>query len=116
MKILLDENIPHELRALFLPHHDVYTVSYLGWNGIENGRLLALAATHGFDALLTTDRGMEYEQNSERLACSVLVLIAPTNKAVDLRPLAPKVLRVLNSLKPKSFNPYFGGLCLSVSK
>lgn len=30
MKILLDHNIPHELRPLFPEDHDVYTTQYRG--------------------------------------------------------------------------------------
>ena len=59
MKVLLDENLPHRLR-LFLPGHDVFTVDYLRWKGIQNGRLLALAAANGFDAMLTMDDGIAY--------------------------------------------------------
>ena len=44
MKLLLDENIPHEIRPLLVPMHDVFTVAYLGWSGTENGDLLTLAA------------------------------------------------------------------------
>jgi predicted nuclease of predicted toxin-antitoxin system len=52
MKLLLDENLPHQLRRE-LPGHDCYTVAYMGWAGVENGDLLALAASAGFDALVT---------------------------------------------------------------
>jgi predicted nuclease of predicted toxin-antitoxin system len=54
MKLLLDECIPHRLR-LHLSGHDAYSVAYMGWGGIKNGRLLALAAADGFEALVTTD-------------------------------------------------------------
>ncbi|HXE52680.1 MAG TPA: DUF5615 family PIN-like protein [Tepidisphaeraceae bacterium] len=103
MKVLLDENLPHELRPLLMPMHDVFTVSYLGWNGIENGKLLSLAAANGFDAIITTDRGMEYEQNTSALPCSVIVLLARSNRADDLRPLIPQVLALLSTLSPRSF-------------
>jgi hypothetical protein len=49
MKVLLDENLPHELRFLLMPAHEVFTVSYLGWSALENGELLAQAAASGFD-------------------------------------------------------------------
>ena len=39
MKIVLDENLPHDLRY-FLPRHEIFTVAYMGWSGIENGELL----------------------------------------------------------------------------
>ena len=34
MKILLDENIPHGLRALFDSRLEVFTVAFLGWSGV----------------------------------------------------------------------------------
>ena len=46
MKVLLDENLPHDLRKL-LPGHDVFTVAYLGWAGVKNGELLRRAAADG---------------------------------------------------------------------
>lgn len=44
MKILLDENMPHDLRH-FLPGHEVFTVAYMQWTGTRNGELLARAAS-----------------------------------------------------------------------
>lgn len=52
MKVLIDENLPHELRHHLEPH-DAYTVAYLGWNGRTNGNLLRKAASENFDALIT---------------------------------------------------------------
>lgn len=102
MKILLDENIPHALRPMLLPMHDVFTVTYLGWNGIENGDLLTLAASKGFDAVITTDRGMEHEQNALNLPCAVFILHARGNKIDDLRPLVPRLLIALQTFQPRS--------------
>ena len=69
MKVLLDENIPHDLRP-HLAHHDTYTVAYLGWAGLRNGRLLEAAEVNGFDVLVTGDLSMSYQQNltSRRIA------------------------------------------------
>ena len=36
MKLLLDENLPHQIR-LELPGHDVFTAAYMNWGGVENG-------------------------------------------------------------------------------
>ena len=71
MRILLDESVPRRLGPLLLGH-EVATVAENGWAGIENGRLLALAATQ-FDVLLTADRNIEYQQNQ-----SALPLAAPS--------------------------------------
>jgi len=101
MKILLDENLPHRLQLL-LVGHDVYTVAYMKWKGIENGELLGLAASSGFEAILTMDNGMPYEQNPATLLCSLVVLEAPSNALEDIEPLVPQILVRLAALAPKS--------------
>jgi hypothetical protein len=101
MKLLLDENLPHKLR-LELPGHEVFTVTFMGWSGIENGELLAVAAEHAFDALLTMDRGIEFKQNTKVLPLAVIVISAQSNALEDIQPLLPKLLAALVSLAPKS--------------
>ena len=38
----LSENLDHVLRK-FLGPHEVFTVAYMGWSGLQNGDLLAIA-------------------------------------------------------------------------
>ena len=102
MKVLLDENLPHELRPLLMPMHEVFTVAYLGWTGIANGRLLSMAAADGFGVLVTTDRGYEHQQNLTRLPCAVVLLLARSNKIDDVRPLLTPLLLALDGLSPAS--------------
>lgn len=102
MKLLLDENLPHELRH-HLVGHDVFTVSYLGWSGTKNGALLRLAADAGFEAMLTMDNGVAYQQNVATLPISVVILSASSNDIDDLAPLVPALLAALGRLKPLSF-------------
>ena len=54
MRLLLDECVPKRLKRE-LPGHEVRTVQDMGWAGIKNGALLALADGQ-FDTLLTVDR------------------------------------------------------------
>jgi hypothetical protein len=75
MKLLLDENLPHPLRH-HLRGHEVFTVHYLGWLSVSNGRLLQLAADAGFDALVTLDSGVPYQQNLATLPVGVVILTA----------------------------------------
>jgi predicted nuclease of predicted toxin-antitoxin system len=103
MKILLDENLPHELRLLLSPLHDSYTTRYMRWNGKENGELLKVAAQHGFDALVTTDRGYEHQQNLKTLPCAVVLLLSRSNAMDDLRPLLTPLLVRLENLPACSF-------------
>jgi len=70
----------------------------MGWAAIENGRLLALAAKE-FDVFVTVDRNLTFQQKLLRFDMAVVVLRAPTNRLVDLRPLVPKLLEVLPAAK-----------------
>lgn len=99
MKLLLDENLPHQMR-LELPGHDVYTVAYMGWRGVRNGELFLRAAAAGFDALVTNDRGMEYQQNLAALPLAVVVVLAPTNTVEALQPAYPALMAALAGLRP----------------
>jgi predicted nuclease of predicted toxin-antitoxin system len=99
MKLLLDENLPHDLRH-FLPGHQTFTVAYMGWSGVKNGELLRLAADDGFDALLSLDSGLAYQHNLQTLPCSVLIIRAASNRISDLQPLLNELLDALISIKP----------------
>lgn len=101
MKVLLDENLPHDLRH-HLPGHDVFTVAYMGWRGTKNGDLLRLAAGTGFDAMLTMDNGVAYQQNPSVLPVAVVILGAATNDIADLLPFVPALLACLGRLPPRS--------------
>ena len=101
MRILLDESLPRDLRDQ-LSGHSVTTVSEAGWAGLKNGELLT-RARGGFDVLLTADQNIEHQQNLSALPVSVVVLIAPTNKLEDLKPLVPKLLARLASLATNTF-------------
>jgi hypothetical protein len=62
VKVLLDENLDHALRKLLGPH-EVVTVTYMGWAGLQNGELLRAAEENGMDVLLTGDQTLTYEQS-----------------------------------------------------
>ena len=102
MKVLLDENLPHQLRRE-LTGHDFFTAAYMGWGGVENGELLRLAAAAGFDALVTNDRGLEYQQNLDALPVAVVVVLVGSNTIEALRPAYPTLLASLANLQPRSF-------------
>jgi hypothetical protein len=73
----------------------------MGWGGVRNGDLLALAAKE-FDAFLTVDRNLPYQQNLARLPIAVIVLEAFSNELVALAPLVPKLEQALENLQPRS--------------
>src|SRR5438045_99000 len=96
MKLLLDENLPERLKKDF-PEHEIYTVRDKGWNGKKNGVLLKLMITEGFDALVSFDKNLQYQQNFLKFPLSVLILNAPDNSYETLRLLVPDIQMVLNN-------------------
>ena len=95
MKLLLDESVPRQLGGFFPDAFEVRTAQRMGWAGSKNGDLPGRAAVHGFDALVTADRGIEYQQNSDRLPIPVLVLIASRTRVQELRVLVPRVVDIV---------------------
>jgi predicted nuclease of predicted toxin-antitoxin system len=101
MKLLLDENLPHQLRHEIVGH-ECFTVAFMGWSGARNGKLLELAKIEDFDVLVTKDANLQYEQNFADLPISVVVLHAPSNDIDDIRPLLPALHDVMTNLSDRS--------------
>lgn len=68
----------------------------MGWAGAANGLLLSLAASHGFDALITVDQGIEHQQSTDKLLVPIVIMLAVRNRLADLQPLVPQVLDLLS--------------------
>ena len=101
MRLLLDECVPARLQRA-LPTHQITMVVEAGWSGVKNGKLLALAAT-SFDAFITVDKNLPYQQNISTLPVAVLVLDAVSNELPYLLPLIPTLEAALANLKPGSY-------------
>jgi Domain of unknown function (DUF5615) len=73
MRILFDQGTPVPLRTL-LTRHNVSTVYELGWSQLKNGELLQQAEESGYEALVTTDQNLRYQQNlpGRKLAIAIL--------------------------------------------
>jgi hypothetical protein len=97
VRVLLDENLPHDLIAA-LTIHTVSTVQDMGWAGVENGELLRRAIGQT-DAFLTMDRRLEHQQNLSGLPYGVVLILARSNRVQDLLPLVPGILAALERLK-----------------
>ena len=93
MKILLDECIDRRLAKEFVGY-DVKTVPKMGWAGIKNGQLLALAEAE-FDIFITVDRNLSFQQNLLQFNIAVVVLQVSSNRLADMKPLVPNVLAIL---------------------
>jgi len=101
MRLLLDESVPKRLRN-HLPIHEVKTVVEMGWGGVKNGALLVLAGTN-FDAFITVDKNLPYQQNLKTLPVAVVLLSAVSNELHILVQLLPQLEEVLTSLQPGTF-------------
>jgi hypothetical protein len=87
--------------------HDVKAARQMGWGTIKNGDLLALASRE-FDAFVTVDRNLSFQQNVPSFSIAVFVLRARANRLADLQPLAPDLLERLALAKPGT-GTYVGG-------
>jgi hypothetical protein len=98
--VLLDENVPYGLARL-ISGHEAQTVALQGWAALTNGALIDAAEAAGFDALVTADRNMQYQQNISQRRLAVVVL--PTNRLVTLATIVPEIIEAINVSKPGTF-------------
>ncbi len=98
MRIILDENLPVPLRHRF-PGNEVVTVTWMGWAGITNGRLLTLAEAHSFDVFITADQSLQFQQNISKRHIAVIVLVAEDNSLETLEPLLPAIYDTLETIQ-----------------
>jgi predicted nuclease of predicted toxin-antitoxin system len=98
MRVLIDECIDQRLRN-YLPGHDCQTARYAGLAGQKNGELLAAAETARFDVFLTTDQGIEYEQNLTGRNIAIIIFRAKSNRLGDLLPHVPACLAHIESIQ-----------------
>jgi hypothetical protein len=73
----------------------------MAWTSLTNGELLRQAAAQ-FDAVLTADQNIEFQQNLKTLPIAVVVLVSASNRLESLEPLVPDVLKVLSTLQPRT--------------
>lgn len=99
MRLLLDECVPRPLLR-DLTAHDAHHVVDMGWSSRRNGDLLKLMLADGFEALLTVDRNLAFQQNLRASGLGVVVVVAGTNRVKELRPLIPRILEALSRVKP----------------
>ena len=88
MKILLDECISHRVRHL-LEGHEVFSVTFLGWSGLQNGVLLTSAVAKGFDVFLTIDKNIPFQQYISNYDIAVVVLDVQTSSFENIAQLIP---------------------------
>jgi hypothetical protein len=95
--VLLDECVDRRL-AGYIQGHDVVTVPEAGWAALKNGELLAFAQQE-FDAFLTVDRNLPFQQDLSRFSVAIIVLRPRSTRLHDLLSLIPQLLAALPSAK-----------------
>ncbi len=99
MRVLVDESIPKQF-ARDIVGHEAHTVRRMGWHGTRNGDLLQRAVAAGFDAIVTVDRNMAFQQNLVELELGIVVIRTRSNRLEDLRPLAREVAAAVDRIRP----------------
>ncbi len=97
MKVALDEGVPEQI-APYLVGHDVQSVSQLGIKGTKNGKLLDAFETGGFEAVISNDKRLEFDQNLSRRPFRILLL--STNHLPTLMPNVGKIAAALDTAQP----------------
>jgi predicted nuclease of predicted toxin-antitoxin system len=98
MRVLLDEQLDRRLKHAFDAAFDVWTVADCGWKGKKNGELLR-AAQQDFDVLITMDKGIEHQQKWSTMDLGFVIVLAKTNRYVDILPLMPQLNAVLHHIQ-----------------
>jgi hypothetical protein len=95
MRILFDQGVPAPLRSVLIAH-TVSTAYEMGWTELDNGALLK-AAEEEFDALITTDKNLRYQQDLKGRRLAILVL--PSTSWPKIRAYLPQIVTAVDGLK-----------------
>jgi hypothetical protein len=98
VRVLFDTCVHRPLRQS-LPGHHIKTAQEMGWDRLRNGDLIQMAE-QGFDALITADQKLKYQQNLKNRKLGIIVL--PTNHLRIVILLAPKIALALSQISPGS--------------
>lgn len=100
MKLLFDQGTSVPLRR-YLPNHIAETAYEKGWSNIGNGELLRLAEAEDFDALITTDQNLCYQQNLSDRKIAIAVLM--TTSWPRIRKHVTTVIQIIDGLRPGGY-------------
>lgn len=87
--------------ASFLGHHEVFTVTYMGWTGLKNGQLLRAAEHEGIDVLLTGDQSLILEQNLGKRTLAIVALSAI--QLPIIKTYLPEIIAAIDRARPGSY-------------
>ena len=96
-KVLLDECVDWRLLRS-LGQFEVSTARQMGWSHLKNGKLLREAATK-FEVLVSTDQGIEHQNNLNEIGIAIVVLMPKRNKLSEIVPMLPEILVALTEVQ-----------------
>ena len=70
----------------------------MGWSHLKNGKLLREAATK-FEVLVSTDQGIEHQNNLNEIGIAIVVLMPKRNKLSEILPMLPEILVALTEVQ-----------------
>jgi hypothetical protein len=100
MRLLFDQGTPVPLRN-YLSNHHIETAFDKGWDNIKNGELLRRAEADGFDALITTDQNLRYQQNLTGRKIAIAVLM--TTSWPRIKNHVAAVVQIMDGLQPSDY-------------
>jgi hypothetical protein len=99
LNVLVDECVAKPLLKK-LHGHKFKTAQEMGWGSMKNGKLLK-RAEQSFDAFLTCDQNIAYQQNLK--GWKIAVLVSSTNLWPAIKPHCVLVQRALDTLHSGQF-------------
>jgi uncharacterized protein (DUF2249 family) len=91
--------MPQPLRRR-LAEFEISTAQEMGWGRVKNGDLLKLAEDK-FDAFLTSDQQLKYQQNLKGRKLAILVL--STNRWPQVKARTQEIIAAIQTLKPGDY-------------
>ena len=91
--------MPQPLRRR-LAEFEISTAQEMGWGRVKNGDLLKLAEDQ-FDAFLTSDQQLKYQQNLKGRKLAILVL--STNRWPQVKARTQEIIAAVLALKPGDY-------------
>lgn len=102
MRILLDHCVDWRVARL-VEGHEVVTARRMGWDRLQNGDLVLAAEEEGFDAIVTVDKNLRYQQNLQGRRIAIVILQPRLVDFPHLAPLAPALLDALDGIQSGAF-------------
>jgi hypothetical protein len=100
MLVLFGNGTPRTLARYLIDHHSVTEARARGWQELENGELLQRAEAAGFEALITTDKNLGYQQNLAGRKIAIVVL--GQGRWSLIKPYTAQIVATVNAATPGS--------------